>query len=95
MLIGEGVALSPVCLYHYRAELHLFCDVPNGIEWPPSCATPPPKDTLKHATVNWNLWSVTVLEFGAPLSSFLEEVLYKFLNECYSVSKTYAVVLVS
>jgi len=25
---------------------------------------------------------LTVLELGAPLSSFLEEVLYKSLNEC-------------
>jgi len=31
-LIGEGVALSPVRSYHCRAEPHLFCCGPNGME---------------------------------------------------------------
>ena len=34
-----------------------------------------------HSIVNEKLFVLTVLESGAPLSSFLEEVLYKSLNE--------------
>jgi len=36
---------------------------------------------LTHSIITWQLFSLTVLELGAPLSSFLEEVLCKSLND--------------
>jgi len=34
-----------------------------------------------HSIMNWKLFCLIVLESGAPLSSFLREVLYKWMNE--------------
>jgi len=36
---------------------------------------------LTHSIIYLKLFILTVLELGAPLSSFIEEVLYNFFNE--------------
>ena len=44
-----------------------------------------------HSIINWKLFFLTVLESGGPLSSFLEEMLHKSLNEWKKVIRNFSI----
>ena len=74
-----------------RLPAQLLCKIvlsqwwaqPSGMGCPWNCACFPER-SLTYSILTWKLFFLAVLESGAPLSSYLEEVLYKspeWMNE--------------